>query len=204
MNFRLPYSSIITSGSNYLIALLFLVTWTHPNTLGNDMLNSLSVIIFMEFIIIHSAAFMTVVFFLDKPPLTKLAAFFGLGIFYSIFVIAYSVSYGEWWPLWSFWLLIINRLIAMFSGKKDENFITSAVAVWASSVFAYIIGIFAFLLLPVPEFGITEEARKQFTASTLWFSDPASLLAFGVFYYFCVGTAQFFILKKKKILELPV
>lgn len=86
-------------------------------------------------------------------------------------------------------------MLSVPKGEESSSNLTMN-AMWAVSGFVYIVGIFIFLALPVPNFGITEEVRKTFIVDKFWITNPESILAFGFFYFFLVGVAEFFFLKK--------
>ncbi len=54
---------------------------------------------------------------------------------------------------------------------------------------AYVFGVFATIVLPVPRLGITPEvvAGQGFTSSGAWIEEPQRVIAFGVLYFTILG-----------------
>ena len=174
---------------------LFLLTWISPYAIDEKMLSYLVLVVLMEFIIIHSSGFLGVVMFLPWAKPKRLASLVGLGLFYTMFVSAFCVAFGEWWPLGAFWLMIGNRLLGVLLGQSPEGAERGfLIRSWALSVFFYILAVFAPLLLTPPEFGITSEAvaRQSFEIGGEWTASPQIAIASGFLYFSALGVSELF------------
>jgi hypothetical protein len=65
---------------------------------------------------------------------------------------------------------------------------------WAIGVFAYVMLVFATVILPVPAFGVTSEviAKQGFTMRGLWIDEPYRMMAFGFLYFAVIGLSELF------------
>ncbi len=194
MSFRIPYPHVFSSLPDFVLGLAFLITWIDPYALGDSMPQYFMLVMLLEFIIIHSAAFMGMMIFSDAPPLKRAIYIIGLGLFYSLFVAAFCLGFNDWWPMGAFWVLIFNRLMsAVFSGSESEEKKKFVAGMWSVNVGCYLVGVFATTLLPVPAFGITSSVISSLNlqGGGLWIAEPYRVLAFGWFYFTAVGYFEF-------------
>lgn len=190
MNIRLPFPGLISSLPDFLMGLAFLATWIDPYSLGDSMISYAILVMLMEFIIIHSSAFVGSVMFGDAAKKKKVLSMIGFSAFYMIFVLAFSVGFGDWWPVIAFTGLMLNRLLSVIVGDIPEGKERDRVrGMWAINVLCYLVGVFATTLLPMPEFGITSDAiaAADLTGEGIWIDEPYRVLAFGFFYFTTVG-----------------
>jgi hypothetical protein len=123
----------------------------------------------------------------------KTSALLGLGLFYTVFVGGFSLAFRQWWPLWSFWGLTLNRLLGVILGQapagEEADFMRRT---WAATVVFYLVFTFATALLPVPRLGVTSEVvdRIGLPGSGLWIDQPWRVLAFGFLYFTAVGISE--------------
>lgn len=191
--FRIPYPHYISAAPDLLMALTFLATWIDPTALGNHMINYLVLIMLMEFITIHSSAFFGAVLISNVSKGKKVFSLLGLGAFYTMFVAAFSLSSGEWWPIVAFWGLIFNRLMSVVLGKSpDGKQQVSIMAMWVIGTICYLGGVFITALAPVPELGVTYEYVQSLHIAEhgLWFDEPHRLIAFGFLYFTLISFAE--------------
>lgn len=171
----------------------FLLVWLAPSPFGPNVLANLTLIMLLEFIIMHSSAFMGTVMFKPGPRKAKLHALLGLAGFYTLFVGGFSLGFKTAWPLVSFWLLSLNRMMGVLVGNaprgEEQAFVRRS---WAASAIAYLFGAFATVLLPVPRLGLTEAvvAAQDRIGSGLWVDQPHRLVAFGFLYFTAVGLSE--------------
>ncbi|MGA2383141.1 MAG: hypothetical protein ABSG61_06855 [Gemmatimonadales bacterium] len=165
---------------------VFLVTWIRPSTFGPFMVKWLLVVMLVEFIIIHSAAFMGVVSFAPGARVARGLRIVGLGTFYTLFAGAISFVFRSWWPITAFWGQTLNRLLGVILGQgQDLGQKAAVMAGWAASTVFYLLGCFATILLPIPRLGITPEvvAAQRIPGGGLWVEHPEKVIAFGVIYF---------------------
>lgn len=188
------------------MGLAFFATWVDPYSLGNNMPQYLLLVMLMEFIIIHSAGFMGAVIYGGGERKKRIVVVIGLGLFYSLFVAGFALSFGEWWPLWTFWLLIFNRLMSgMFDGDSNEAKKKLMMGMWVINVVCYLVGVFATTLLPVPELGVTPQviSAMNLSGEGVWIEEPYRVLAFGWFYFTVVGLFEFMMPRWMKKSQTP-
>ena len=175
------------------MGLAFLATWIDPYSLGDGMISFALMVMLLEFIIIHSSAFIGSIMFGDTAKKKKVIALIGFSAFYMIFVLAFSVGFDDWWPVIAFTGLMLNRLLSVIVGDIPEGKERERVrGMWAINVLCYLVGVFATTLLPVPEFGITPDSitAAGFTGEGIWIDEPYRVLAFGFIYFTAVGVFE--------------
>ena len=195
----IPFLTIVRTGVNatpdLLMGLAFLATWIEPTALGPNMFTYCSTIMLLEFITIHSAGFMGFALLSGTSKIGKVLRAVGLGLFYSLFIWAFTADSGETWPLYAFWMLVLNRILSvLFEDSAEGSQQTLLMISWAWNVFCYLIGIFFTTFIALPRFGWTEEVTKQLggKASGLWFESPQSLMAAGFLYFTAVGIFELY------------
>jgi len=168
------------------LGLLCLVAWVAPMLIGVHWVRDVVLLMLMEFIVIHSSAFMGVAGwggFGGRVPRTL--AIVGLGLFYSLFVGGFALMFKTWAPLLGFWGLTLNRLLGsvIFPIDGEDNRMMKS---WATCTFFYLVAVFATTLLPVPSLGVTPEVIAAANIpgdSGLWVTRPFTVVAAGFFYY---------------------
>jgi len=172
------------------LAAFFLAVWLDPFQFGEGMVGTLLLVMLLEFIIVHASGFMGVVIYGRSSRLRKILLVGGLGLFESIFVAGFCLSFGAWWPMASFWGLTLNRMLAVLlhpaDGAGSGLFLGSQ---WAMSVVFYLGGTFLTLMAPVPALGLTPEVYPGLglTGGGIWIEEPHRVLAFGVVYFVAQG-----------------
>lgn len=189
------FKTAVNSTPDLLMALAFLATWIEPEALGSNMQSYFVTIMLLEFITIHSAAFMAFAIIAGNSKIKKIIRVIGLGIFYSLFIWAFTASQGETWPFVAFWLMILNRIFSVLFGESNALGKQMVLMVsWGWGVFWYLIAIFLSVLIPLPVLGWTEEHVKSISgaASGLWFDTPQALFAAGFIYFTAVGLFELY------------
>ncbi len=179
-------AGLLSSLPDFGFAAVFLITRVRPATLGPFMVKWLLVVMLVEFIIIHSAAFMGVVGFAAASRAARGARIVGIGLFYTLFAGAMSWVFRSWFPITAFWGQTLNRLSSVLLGQgQDLGQKAVVMAGWAASTVFYLLGCFATIVLPIPRLGITEQvvAAQQIPGGGLWVEHPEKVIAFGVLYF---------------------
>lgn len=184
MDLRLPYPNIISSVPDFVMGLAFLATWIDPHALGDDMVPYLFMVMILEFIIIHSSGFMSVVIYGNYPKPKKIWTLIGLGLFYSLFVVGFAVSFKSWWPVVAFWGLMFNRMMSVLTGQaeagKENDFVKN---MWGIHVACYLFTVFIVILLPVPAFGVSPGDLSRINISGDFVNEPHRMIAWGFLYF---------------------
>jgi len=180
---------------DFVLAFVFLATWIRPAAMGQGRLGHVILVMLLEFIIIHSAAFMGQVLFAPGSRVRRAWSVVGLGAFYSLFVVGFALAFKSAWPLWSFWGLTLNRMLSVLVGQAPEGeereFLQRG---WAACALAYLVFTFATIVLPVPRLGITPEVVRTsaLQGHGLWVDQPWRVLALGFLYFSAVGLSELF------------
>jgi hypothetical protein len=169
---------------------MFLITWVSPQTLGEKPLRYLLLVMLIEFVIVHSSAFLGIVMYSDLLPGKKTLVVVGVGAFYTLFVGGFAMAFGEWWPVSAFWGLIVNRLANVLLGNVPEGRERELVmASWAVSAAAYVGCVFIASFLPLPRLGLTLDvvAGQDLPGKGLWIDQPYRPVAAGFLYFAIQG-----------------
>jgi hypothetical protein len=181
-----PRAGLLSALPDTGFAAVFLITWIRPATFGAQMVKWLMLVMLMEFIIIHSSAFMGTVAFASADRSRRSLGILGFGAFYTLFAGAISLAFRSWWPLATFWGQTLNRLLGVILGQvPDQEQKAFVMRGWGAAVFFYVGGCMATVLLPVPRLGITSAvvAAQRIPGSGLWVDHPEKVIAFGVVYF---------------------
>jgi len=171
----------------------FLLTWLRPWTFGETAVQYFLLTMLLEFIIVHSSAFMGTVALSRERTSRRVLAVLGLGGFYSLFVVGFALGFGTWWPMWAFWGLTLNRLLGLLLGNAPHGMERMYVkAGWALAALFYVVGAMVTVMLPVPELGVTAQVRGELAlpGGGLWIDEPHRVLAFGFLYFGLTGWAE--------------
>lgn len=179
-------ASVVSAIPDFALAATFLITWISPTRLGERMVPHLVLVMLLEFIIIHSSAFMGNVAISEMTRLKKTGAILGLGAFYSLFAGGFSLAFRSPWPLVAFWGLTLNRLLrAILGGALGKVEKTLMTMEWVSTTVFYLLFVFLTVLLPVPRFGI--RFPLEGVGEGLWIDEPQRVMAFGFLYFTALG-----------------
>jgi ribose/xylose/arabinose/galactoside ABC-type transport system permease subunit len=190
------------SGANLLAALpdfglagFFAISWVAPYSFGSHILKRLELIMLMEFFILHSSAFLGAAMTMPRLRSTRILAVVGLGMVYTMFVGSIALSFGTWWPLVSFWMLLVNRMMAIVLGSRpatgDFGFIVLG---WALGSACYLGYAFLTVTASIPRLGVTAavQAAQPIPGGGVWADQPWRVIAFGTFYYATMAMAKLF------------
>ena len=170
-----------------ITASVFLVAWTAPAQLGPDSVRNLTLVMLIEFIVLHSSVFYAVIVAADGVARGKRILWLsGLSALYLTFVLGFSLAFSSSWPLFAFGWLFVSRFLHIWTRKSEGiDAGRSMTTIWAAGVGAYLLGAFATVMLPLPPLGITPEfiESMHLTGSGEWIDRPYTVLAFGAFYF---------------------
>jgi len=152
-------------------------------------------VLLMEFIIIHSSAFMGTVILSTAPRRKRGIGVIGLGLFYTLFVGGFCLAFHVVWPLVAFGSLTANRLsgLLLIGQATDEERLAMQRG-WAACAICYLVFVGATVILPVPRFALTPDyvAGQHLTGGGLWIDQPHRALAAGFLYFTAVGVSELF------------
>ncbi len=202
----LPRPAVAAAFPDLALGVVFLTTWVAPRTVPASMIGQLLVVMLMEFIIMHSSAFMGLAMFRPGARRARATAVLGLGAFYTVFVLGFALAFHTPWPLVSFWGLTLNRLLSAIVGQapdgEEQRFIRKG---WAASAIFYLGFAFLTILPPVPRFGVTPDVVSglHLPSSGLWIREPWRVLAFGFLYFTATGISELYDHRWIRAQDLP-
>jgi hypothetical protein len=183
-------ANVASALPDLLFGLACLVTWIAPNAIAPGMVRWIVLTMLLEFIVIHSAAFMGTAILAPGRAWPRALGVAGLGAFYSLFVLGAALAFHTWWPLASFWVLTLNRMSTVLlrqapSGEEGAYLRGS----WAAGTATYLLGAMFTVFAPIPRLGITPGvvATLHLPSSGLWIAQPWRPVAFGFLYFTLVG-----------------
>lgn len=187
---RLP-GRVFSALPDLLTAIACMVVWISPMTFGQDAVKTVVLMMLMEFLMVHGTGFFTGIAFMDNvKPAKRLLGMAGLLCFYAMFVAAFAFSFKAWWPVWVFAWLAISKALWIFINPRDRDAeMDRQMKSWAFSTAAYLAAVFATLMLPIPELGITASIRPELglSGSGEWIEHPHIAVAGMAFYYFAIA-----------------
>lgn len=189
----IPFANLIAAAPDFALAGLFGISWVAPYTFGPRMLPRLELMMLMEFIILHSSAFLAFAMAAPSGRVMRLAAVSGLGLFYTLFVGSFSLAFHTWWPFVSFWTLLLNRMLAVLLGETPrEGDLGFIVAGWAVGVASFLGYAMLTSFAQIPRLGITAavQAAQPISGGGLWADEPWRVIAFGAFYYATIAISE--------------
>ncbi|MFT3805677.1 hypothetical protein [Arenimonas sp.] len=170
-----------------LTSLAYLVTWFSPLLWKHDAVNFLMLVMLLEFLVVHSGAFIGAVVLSDKASRRyKTVAMLGFGAFYMLFAGAFSLAFDSWWPVLTFgWLMLAKFALIWLAPVPKTEEAQRQMTLWAFSVAAYLAAVFMGVILPLPRFGLGAElvAQLQLPGSGLWIEKPHTVIAGGFVYF---------------------
>ena len=178
-----------------ITAAVFLIAWVTPERLGPAYVKDLTLVMAMEFVVIHSSIFYAVIAGVDLPRGKRIAWLAGLSCIYLVFVFGFAIGYKSTWPIFAFaWLFASRFLHVWLSPVSSEVEAKRMVNMWAVSVVAYLFGAFTISLVGMPKLGMTSafESSMMQSGAAGWSSGgPHATLAFGLIYFSILAFAKF-------------
>jgi len=190
---RVFFARIVSAVPDFGLAGFFALTWVTPLRFGTDIFARLAQIMLMEFIVVHSSAFLGFAAVGPERRLTRVLAVLGLGLLYTLFVGSFALLFHSAWPLISFWTLLLNRMLSIILGPKPQERDMDFVAIgWVTGFVCYLGFIFLTSLANLPHLGITAAVVATHPVPTggIWADNPWRAAAFGTFYYAAMGVAD--------------
>jgi hypothetical protein len=171
------------------LGVAFLVTWLAPHVFGVGVLRYALLTMLMEFIVVHSSGFMSMVLWgMSLGAVRKTLTTLGFGLVYTFFVIGIALALDVWWPVWAFWGLTLNRLASALLSAKGAGKTRARLANdWVASGILYLLWVFATIPPWVPALGITPDvvAAAGLPGTGPWVEEPYRVLVTGAGYFLC-------------------
>ena len=191
-----PFPRVMSALPDFVLAGAFALAWAAPRLVDTGMLRALHMTMLVEFLVVHASGFLGA----TTLPETRLAGTrLGRGVlmlallgFYSLFSVAFSLSFKSWFPLVWFWSLMFNRMLPLLLTPPEQVRSSAVMGLWAASVVCYLFGAFATVIAPLPRIGMDQAAvaSLQLSGGGLWIDEPWRVMAFGVVYFTLIGVVQ--------------
>lgn len=182
-----PRTRLLRALPDAISAGFFLAVWFAPRTMGLDTVKTGLLIMLVEFVLVHASGFLGhAVYAEGVSAARKLRTLVGFALFYGLFIGAWALAFSSWLPLVLFaWLLVGKATVALARSRPTAEHVERVRSDWALAAIAYLGGVFATVILPVPQFGITSAVRADLDlpGSGHWISHPESVIAFGALYF---------------------
>lgn len=195
MSQRITPGGLAAAIPDFAIGIVCLIVWVRPQWLLADALEYVVVLMLLEFIVIHSSAFLGTAMFASGESRQRAKTVLGIGAFYTLFVAGFSLAFRTWWPLASFWGQMGNRLLSVWLGHAPSEEQKQRIQRgWGLTCVCYLLGCFATVLLPIPRLGLTPEvvSRANLPGEGLWIDQPWRVAAFGFLYFMLVGWSELY------------
>jgi hypothetical protein len=175
-------------------ATLYVWTWIDPLHFSDSMVKSLLMMMMMEFLVVHSGAFIGLTVLSDTATRgQKTAVIAGFGAFYMLFAGAFSLAFHRWWPALSFvWLLAAKFAMVWLTPLPPADEVQRVKTLWGLSVVAYLGSVFAGIFIPLPALGITADIvpKLGLVGSGLWIDRPQTVIFSGTIYFALVAWSR--------------
>jgi hypothetical protein len=189
-------AAFVSAAPDFGLAAVFLATWIRPTAMPDDMLPRLTILMALEFIVVHSAGFMGFIVHDGESRGRRTLWMLGLIGVYSIFALGFSLAAHAWWPLISFTILGLNRTSAIWTGQsRGRDLGPFIIRGWVLPTVLYLGGVLFTAAGPIPRLGITDAIvamHRGGGVSGLWTDEPWRVLALGGFYFAAVGLTELF------------
>jgi hypothetical protein len=174
-----------------MTATAYLCLWIAPLQFGNGAVKTLMLMMLMEFLVVHSGGFIGLTVLSETASRRrKTLAIIGFGAFYLLFAGAFSLAFNSSWPILSFlWLLAAKFAQVWLAPLPRTDEAQRQTTLWGLSVAAYLAAVFAGVILPIPQLGITADIipKLGLNGGGLWIDKPQTALASGALYFIALA-----------------
>ena len=183
---------------------IFLTAWIAPGALGPMWVKNLMLTMLIEFVVMHSGAFYFAIVSGDGSRVMRSIRLIGLTAFYGAFIVAFSFAFKSTWPLFAFGWLLVSRFASLWTNQSAAKRELMS-RTWIRSLLYYLGGVFATLLIPLPQFGLTHAfvASMQLSGSGLWIEKPQTVIVFGALYFGALARFKFYLSDKAAPASAP-
>ena len=189
---KFPIFSLVGIGLNIYMSYLFFSLWISPRVSDAEMILNLSVLMFFEFVLVHSGVFMTVLGRSWKSWLGFISV-------YGLFALAFNTIVSGNLIIIIYGAVVLNRVLSgIFETDKDQEILMSC-----CYAVIYFFLMFAMVLLSshIPEFGLNAEflaASKynQMRRAAGINVETHAMMCFGAVYYMSLTLIDVLFLKR--------
>ncbi|MEO8274713.1 MAG: hypothetical protein ABI639_00740 [Thermoanaerobaculia bacterium] len=184
-------AGLVALAPRFLTAGVYLTAWIAPATLPPGLIRAFVLGLILEFLLIHSYAFLNFVVGAEKGAswgdrLRASLGVVGIGAFYLLMAGAISWATHSTTPVWTFvWLLGCRIFELLLVREESSASAQSRTQSWLRHVLLYLFLAVLTAILPLPALGLSREivATLDLPGSGAWIDAPQRALAFGALYF---------------------
>jgi hypothetical protein len=180
----LGLGGMLAATADLALASVFLIVWVWPYTFGRLVYRELALLFFLEFLVIHSSAFLGCLSTIQTRTRNKIGIVAGCCAFYTLSVLGYSYVHDTMWPLVFFWTLMATKFIPLFTSYARDWDRAVLVARAAVGTMAYLAAMILGAFLPIPRFGWPEGLSL---GEGIIEAEPYRLMFAGMLYFTLMG-----------------
>lgn len=184
---------VLSALPDAITAGFFLLLWIVPQWLGPTALRTGLLMMLVEFILMHATGILGGMALSNagdthrqwKPILL-------FSSMYLLFIAVWAWTFRAWWPLLALAWLVAGKFALALQPLPDADKRDRIMSDWGISALAYLGGVFATLMLPVPRLGLTGDvvAAADLPGSGEWVDKPHTVVAFGLLYFAVLATGK--------------
>ena len=164
---------------------VLLQTWLDPLTTQNGAwLRGALALMLLEFVSLHSGAFLGALAAGVRSILVRWAMYLALAVVYALFVYGVALSLNDFTILKLYGLLLVGRFFTIVTAGPQDRYRLSQRAF--IGIGAFVAAIVLTTILPVPEFGITHQVVNTLMpdrGTSVWESRPQAVIAAAILYF---------------------
>lgn len=178
----------------FVVSVTLTMIWIDPASIaGGEWLKLGAMMVIIEFLLLHSGAFMSIGPSLFKKTGHQVLWFVGFTLFYGIFFVGVALWIGQGYVVWLLSGVMLSRMLTLLI-LRDKRGAMLMLTRSATGMMILILTMFV-ALIPFPELGITEAWRSEAfgSARDSLTSHPERFLAWGIIYFTLTGMIEFFV-----------
>jgi hypothetical protein len=152
-------------------------------------------LLLLEFVLIHSGAFMAASISGSLNLKKKLIALAGLALFYGLMVWGFTISLESPELLWIYGSVILGRSATAFTNGESGSGIM--VARSGVGLVIYLVVVMATVFIPIPEWGVTSSVLAEVfpdRGSGVWAEEPHRAVAGAAIYFGAMALVELFLI----------
>lgn len=190
-------AAVVAAAPCFYLSWVLVNVWREPMAWDDGNWVRLGVgLLLLEFILLHSGAFMVGVLGQQQDMKKQLKLALALLAFYSLMVWAFAVSLNTPALMWIFGGIVLGRSLNLLLNPADNK--KEIMARSGIGVILYLLVVFGTVFLPIPELGITGSVLTEVypdRGGGLWEREPERAIAGAALYFFLIGLAEITVLR---------
>lgn len=199
LKLQLWFGALSSALPCFYLSWILLNVWRDPMSWdGGEWVRLGLGLMILEFVLLHSGAFMASVMAKQESLGKRLQILAGLIVFYALMVLGFAFSLDSQSLLWIFGGVCLGRLATALTNAEEGA--ATMMARSANGVLLYILIVFGTVFLPVPEWGITSAVLAEVypdRGGGLWEREPERAIAGATLYFLLMGIAEIKTLKPR-------